>query len=176
MELKSLKIKKFIPVFLILGFVLIIFFLVSPTYNEVKHLGSLIEIKQAALENQEQQNQLIQELKASKELEKLDQVLPDDPEVPELMIQLETMASQNNLILKSINFSENQGEIAAQVILAGSYQAFKNYLKAVENNLRLMDVVNLDFQAPKDSSLYDFNLTIKAYYGSYRQESKNTID
>jgi len=91
------------------------------------------------------------------------------------MIQMETMASQNNLILKSINFTENTSSITAQTALAGTYQALKNYLKALENNLRLMDIVNLNFQAPKDGSFYNFNLTIKSYYGS-GQETKNITD
>jgi len=175
MELNFLKIKKFIPALLILGFILIIFYLVSPTYNKVKNLRSLVKTKREVLQNQEKQQQLFQELKQSKELEKLDQILPDNPEIPELMIQLETMASQNNLILKSINFTESQNEITSQIALAGSYNALKNYLKALENNLRLMDIVNLNFQAPKENSFYNFNLTIKSYYGS-GQETKNIAD
>lgn len=164
MELNYLKIKKYIPVLLFFAFILILFILIFPAYNNIRDLRTMIKTKQEVLKNQKEQVQLFQELKQSKELEKLDKILPDNPEIPELMIQLETMASQNNLILKSINFTESQDEITAQIVLAGSYNVLKNYLKALENNLRLMDVVSLNFQAPKESSFHDFNLIIKAYY------------
>ncbi|MFH1392294.1 MAG: type 4a pilus biogenesis protein PilO [bacterium] len=164
MELNYLKIKKFIPVLLILGFILILLFLIIPGQSKIKNLKLSIKAKQEALQNQEQQSQLFQELKESKKLEELNQILPSNPEVPELLLQLENMASQNNLILKSINFTESQNEITAQATLAGSYNALKNYIQALENNLRLIDLVSLNFQSPKDGSYYNFNLTIKAYY------------
>lgn len=175
MELNYLKIKKFIPVLLILTSVLILFFFTMPVFNKIKNLRSIIKTKQTEFQNQQERLRSFEEFQKTNGFEKLNQILPNQPEIPELMMQLETMASQNNLILKTINFTEAQNEITGQITLAGSYQDLKNYLQALENNLRLIDVINLNFRAAKEESVYDFNLTLKAYYGS-KQETKNIAD
>lgn len=160
MQLNYQKIKKILPVILILVFILIFYFLSWPAYQQIQNTKKLIKIKQDALDTL----QMLKELPA---LDKIDKILPDNPKIPELLVQLESLAQTHGMILKSIDF--NKDELTAKMQIAGTYQNFKKYLKAVENNLRLLDITNLSFENN------DFNLTIKSYYGS-EKKTKNIID
>lgn len=103
------------------------------------------------------------------EADKTALALPTEDNVPDLLVQLEALASQNGLVLNSVNFSQVQlyqktdsaapsatvpTEQAAPIInktmvnlqLGGDFSALKNFLKSSENSLRLMDVSSLNFQ------------------------------
>lgn len=164
MQLNYQKIKKFIPAVLILAGVLIFIFASWPAYQQFKNLQANNKTKQQEFLHQQK---ILQESKNLANIDKLDKILPDKPEIPELIVQLEALASENGMILKSINF--NKDKLTAQVQLAGKYQAFKKYLQALESNLRLLDITNLSFQ---DNN---FNLFIKAYHAT-GQKTENIAD
>jgi len=55
--------------------------------------------------------------------------------------------------------------LAVRLKLSGGYDAFKNYLQAVEKNLRLMDVTSLDLDSKSGITQYlAFSVNLQVYY------------
>lgn len=121
-----------------------------------------------------------------KDVAKIDQIVTNEPAIPDLLVMLEALAGENSLIFQGVDFSLIKpviGPAAAEVSdvlpaglqiiqinakVKGSYANFLNYIKAIETNSRLMDVINIAFDA---SSLktggaggMEFGVTINAYY------------
>ncbi|MBU1102301.1 hypothetical protein KJ853_01430, partial [Patescibacteria group bacterium] len=57
--------------------------------------------------------------------------------------------------------------LSMNLSLSGNYEAFKNFLKAAENNLRLTDVVSASFsygQSGPESAMGKLSVTMDVYY------------
>ena len=84
------------------------------------------------------------------ESEKIAQAIPLKEDLPGLLVQLEELTSQNGLILDNVNFSAEVNDtrktatgiksLTVNLSLSGGQTSFKDFLKAIENNLRIMDV------------------------------------
>jgi len=113
--------------------------------------------------------------------------LPTKKDISYLLVHFETLASDNGLLLESINFGQmnedkkqeidkspkllsNLPSFSVGLNIAGSYDAFKNYLNALENSVRLMDIKSVNFVASNrdsfstDLGIFEFNLGINVYY------------
>jgi len=125
------------------------------------------------------------------EAQKMFLSLPREKDISYLLVHFETLASQNGLLLESINFGQidkekkqtiqqesdqspkvlsNLPNFSVDLSMTGSYDAFKNYLTALEKSVRLMDVNSINFVARSRNSLssdlgiFGFNLGINVYY------------
>lgn len=92
----------------------------------------------------------------SRPLEKIERAMPRGQNIPDVLIQLENMASESNLILDSADFTPvaaRSGEadvlraksLAASLALKGDYPAFSRWLDLFESNSRLFDIQSVDF-------------------------------
>lgn len=176
--------------------VVILIRLTWQSLKEVKAEVSRKEIELTAINALVAQTEQIK--KEQKEFEresvKISLVLPEKNDIPNLLVQFETIALANGLILESINFSqtdeENQKQSGAiqwdsaggppktkgpfqsseiELALSGTYSAFKNFLKALENNIRASNVESISFGAGKllgESGLdfFEFKLKAEVYY------------
>lgn len=195
---------------------LIVFLLILPAWDSLSNTRSglsqqedrLMEIQEVATKIK----QLDEEYQGNiEDLQKLVAFLPNKEELPSLLVQLESLASANGLIMESVDFTEvskqkatagqskissESGEIAStktkneqlaqeevtpEVVAAepykilsvnlqliGGYNSFKNYLRAVEKNLRLMDVVSFNFSTQAGQTtvqtIFSFRININVYY------------
>ena len=188
-------------IFLILAAALLIlvWFFVWPTYQNVfvlRQEQAAWQLKlQEALDTKQKLTELKKTyLKLQEDEERIMDAIPDREDLPGLLVQLETMASQNGLILNSLDFTYPEPEkivkapvveeevdisgkksassvsvvpsasaaeqvvpssvkiLAANISLTGGYPALKNFLKAVENNLRLSDVTAISYSQQESSS------------------------
>lgn len=113
------------------------------------------------------------------QLENFNQILPSNPDFAGLFVQLQNLASANNLVLSNVNFNESvsdsEGEdkklegikkigIGLNVAGAGegSYEQLKSFIAALENNLRLFDIQAVYFNPGSPN----YSLTLTAYYFS----------
>ena len=146
---------------------------------------------QAALElKKENENNLAQRKQLTANLERLigqynerasdlasfSRAIPVGQNIPELLINLEALASENGLIFSGVNFkpkdlkAPNIKTLIMEIRVKGSYPAFQNYLKAVEKSLRLFDVISISFngiapgQANVNLNNLEFNLSVNTYY------------
>lgn len=164
MEIKDLK--KFIPLFNLLIIIIIILLLLLPSWDERQRLeGDIKQIKNniASIE------QNLEELKTldKEQIERLQQLIPSQTQEPELLVQFEDIALKSRMILQSISFNEGEeaGEIIANQTLKGTYTNFKRYLSELESNLRLMDIIDINFSAPTGREThYSITLGVKSYF------------
>ena len=48
--------------------------------------------------------------------------------------------------------------------VSGPYESFKEFLRDLEKNLRLIDVQEISFITPPQGTTFDFNLRLKTYF------------
>lgn len=122
-----------------------------------------------------------------KDVAKIDQIVTETPAISDLLVMLEALAGENSLIFQGVDFSLIKpviGPAAAQTSelpsglqivqmnakVKGSYANFLNYIKAIETNSRLMDIINVAFDVPSlktgtaGASGTEFGVIINAYY------------
>jgi Tfp pilus assembly protein PilO len=189
----------FILTIIILAIIFIAWQLFWPAFVEVSDLRQELATWQDKLKETQDQKTKLVNLKQkyeslSNEEQKITEALPSQEDIPSLLVQVEALASQNGLILDSINLSSleetkksktstqaspvppvgtlevGSKPITIDLALSGNSGALKNFLKAVESNLRLMDVTSVSFgesaaTAPLTTSgLVTFKVSLNAYY------------
>ena len=139
-------------------------------------------------------------LESKEEALKIILSLPEEEEISYLLVQFEGLALQNGLLLEGIEFGKieevqassrrssvqsssqetNQGAqlpegiatFSANIRAVGSYEAFKGYLNSLENNVRSMDIEQVNFKVFEEkedgsleqSGIFEFDLVVKVYY------------
>lgn len=170
---------------LVLGF----FYLLKPKYEQTVQYVNIIN-QQGALDFEAKKAELakIKELlstyqnldKAS--IDKMNYITPVIQNKEELFTEINYLVAKSQLTLQSVSLAEagsyqdrgifkaaaSKNNLAGKIevvsinlsVLGTDYGAFKNFLSVLENNLRLMDVVNLSFNPSGQST----NLTLNVYY------------
>ena len=170
-----------LPLVLFLAAGAISFWILSPLWDGAK---AAIDLKK------ENENNLIQRKKLTENLNRLisqynervndfsslGKAVPVGQNIPEILVILETLASENGLIFSGVDFRSQNSKIAGikalsmDIRLKGSYPAFQKYVGAMEKSLRLFDVTNISFngispgQSQTNPNNLDFNLLVNAYY------------
>ena len=186
-------IKTIVIIILGLGFVAVVIFLDVPGVEsvlakrkEIENQKQVLIDKQDLLARVEKLTKLYEENKDN--VEKTNFILPSSEEIPNLLVQLEALAFEQGLVLGKVDLSTAKKEEPAQGIegqqrviqdyetmiinigLTGTYEGLKSFLKATEENIRLMDVDSINFgSAPQAEEyegpqMFNFNIIINAYY------------
>jgi len=170
-----------LPVILFIAVAAIIFWILLPLWSDVQ---AVAELKNANKDNLAQREKLAANLQRligqynerADDFASFDKVIPVGQNIPELLVSLEALASENNLIFSAVDFkSSGSGTsdiktLAMDIKVKGSYPAFQNYLKAMEKSLRIFDVVGVSFNgvAPGQTNVnldkLEFNLLVSTYY------------
>lgn len=128
---------------------------------------------------------------------KIAQAVPQQEDIAGLLVRLEELSSQSGLILDNINFTvpeakkkgrnlaaneEEAGKdsalapvsgvktLVANLSLNGSYDSLRSFLKAVEDNLRVMDVATISFDVKEGvagqpaAAGQNFNVSFNTYF------------
>ncbi len=108
--------------------------------------------------------------------EKIERTIPRGQNVPDVLVQLENMASESNLILDGADFAPvtaRSGEkdvlgsksLLANLVLKGDYPAFSRWLDLFESNSRLFDVRSADFSLPSaEKNLFTLKIKFLVYH------------
>lgn len=169
-------------VLIIIADLLVVFFtgwlFVLPKYNEVNALNAKVKEKEEELEGKIQTveaQELVRESYAQieeEDISKVIRVLPKTDNSTDLLAELETLLNQKGLNINTLAINNPysgtkqqsptkrialfvKGEIKAQEIamsVGGSYEAFKDFLRGIENDERLMDVSDVSFKGDKAAS------------------------
>ena len=150
---------------LVLGFTL-----TWPKYQAWQALRLNIEAKTTELHSQEEYFSQIKEIseelaKYTESLNKISSALPENTSLPSLFNFLQLTASQTGLVLEEITLGGvAEGEIRIACQLTGSYSAFKNFLLALENSARMIEVEEISFASPeKAGESFEFSVQIKTH-------------
>lgn len=189
--------KFLIPILLIIisgtGF----FMLVSPKYEEIKILKQEVDAYDNALANSkvltDERDKLATKYNNinKSDLERLNKLLPDNIDNIRMILEIEKLALYYGMYLKDIkyddkkeneenvevqagvqnnNFNSEYGSWDLEFTTEGSYGNFISLLKDIEKNLRLVDIVSVDFVSSdlsgskKDSDNYKYIIKIRTYW------------
>ncbi|MFA6410909.1 MAG: type 4a pilus biogenesis protein PilO [Candidatus Buchananbacteria bacterium] len=179
-KLAVLRYYKFVTVLIIIVLIgLSYYFILEPKYQQVG-IGGKYNIDTLKQELIKRQNYLdnLKKLAANyqnisqTEMLKLNEVLPEEEDIPGLFVQLQNLAQENNLLLASVSINETSGssqngnlagnikKLSVSLNLIGgqgnSYNEVKQFLSALEYNLRIFDVNSVYFSP--DSPSYTINI------------------
>lgn len=181
--------RNLIIIILLLAFVAVVVFLDYPLYKEVKSFRKGLEIKQEELRGVEELLVKIKELKAiyeenKDEAKRAFYAIPSGEDLPNLIVQLEALASINGLILEKVDFGQPAAEgvkwgpggeekeivvkeyktMNVTLEVTGTYESLKSFLKSVEENIRLMDITSINFSASAEGGAFSFGVSMNVYY------------
>lgn len=162
---------------------------IDPTYGEIKALKAEKAEYEQALNNsrelQAERDELLEKLNTFRtaDLEKLSKLLPDNIDNVRLIIDIDTVASRYGMRVRDFITSaagggeegiigpnnSPYGTITLAFSTTGTYETFMAFLSDLERSLRLIDVVDIGFEAPLEegraaAGIYDYKVTIRTYW------------
>ncbi|MDP3779470.1 MAG: hypothetical protein Q8R30_05515 [bacterium] len=187
--------KLLIPLLLIVAGAGIVVLLVVPAWQQylvlkadTNHLADInTEIDTLTQKRDELVNQIARIPK--NDLQRLDQVMPSEPQGPEFLLSVQKLAVSYGLKVIKLDLSNSLGSkqktpevkpadftptgqeeksspsyktLNANLEVSGQYQAFKDFLREAESSVRIIDVQNLTL-SPQEKG-FDFKMTLAAYY------------
>ncbi len=167
---------KFLSSILTAGSILIFFILVLPSFDQTRILRNEIEERNNILAEAEEITNRVREINNEidlrrSDIERLDNLLPEQKELPELLSNLESIVSASGMALSELNLSELTAEgefrkIGGSARLNGSFTSFTNFLDLLERNLRLIDVtaISATLQAAEGSGRISYDVRFETSY------------
>jgi len=180
---------------LLLGFIGVVVLLDVPNVQNILSIRKQIATEtdnfaqsQAFLEKVEG---LIATYEQNKEsIDKMAEILPQKEDIPNLIVQIEALVFEQGLVLDKLEITSPTEEAATgnkaeevrtgvqtattpkyktlniDLGFTGDYWAMKNFLKATEENMRLIDIDSISIapQGEIAGGLFTFTLTLKTYY------------
>ncbi len=170
-----------LPLILFIAAAVIIFWVLLPLWYSTQ---AALELKKENENNLAQREKLAANLEylinqyneRASDLTSFSKAVPVGQNIPELLVNLEALASENGLIFSGVNFKPKDLKVSSvktlvmEIKVKGSFPAFQNYLKAVEKSLRFFDVTSVSFNgvAPSQTNInlnnLEFNLSVNTYY------------
>lgn len=155
-------------------------FAIKPTLTTIAGLFQELQEKRTVNQKlQEKINNLNQAqtnfAQISSSIYLLDQALPQNPSVSQLIWQLEILAQKSNVAIKSLGVESlemqgknpnSQNEILFNLNLSGDYENLKTFLGSLESLRRVITVNSFAFSQSKkeEAQTLTLNLAGKAYY------------
>jgi hypothetical protein len=184
----SLLILLMISIFAVAGYLLI-----WPGYGRLTDVRAKIALQKQALEDASKTfrdiNKLLENYAdiSAGERKKIDAMLPDEIDEAGLFTLFETLAQRNRIIFLGVDITEKESadnfknlgitEVQASLNLTAapdsenSYGDFKNFLVEVEANLRLMDIISINY-TPETAT---YTLNLKTYRMASAQSSASQL-
>lgn len=170
-----------LPLILFFAALAIGFWVLSPLYGDIQSAIALKEQNQDNLSSRKKLTENLQRLvsqynERGKDIASLNKAIPSGQNIPELLVNLEAIASESGLIFESVNFKPKDLKakgiktLVAEIKVKGSYPNFLNYIKALEKSLRIFDVTGVSFagvspgQIGAKTDALEFNLIVNTYF------------
>ncbi len=157
----------------------------SPQYGAAKQLAAQAAEYENVIDNVSRISEARANLMSSYEAipavekERLEKALPDNADAVGLARDLDTIASQYGIAIKSLQVSTMPDPNAAAIVMpdggaaydkatvsfsfVSNYPNFIKFLKDLEKSLRIMDVKSVVFQVGQNG-LYEHQLVIETYW------------
>lgn len=105
--------------------------------------------------------------------------LPYQEDVANVIFQIQRISALNSIAINSVNLDrlpiqqksvsplvKNYGTLRISMSLVGSYESFKEVLKFLENNIRIIDLGTLRLYQTNelDKGVFNFELVVDTYY------------
>ena len=183
--------KKLSPFILIIIAIASFFMFIDPQYNEVKALQStkadndtMLGLAQELQNKRDRLHSAFNSISAG-EKEKLQKLLPNTVDNVRLILDINNIAQDHNVIIRNITvqggdeeespddsrrkeevkteLSSEIGVITLSFSMIASYEVFMDFLKDLEQALRLVDIQRLTITAD-EGDFMNFNITLNTYW------------
>ncbi|HEY4477962.1 MAG TPA: hypothetical protein VJB09_01665 [Candidatus Paceibacterota bacterium] len=178
-----------------------LFGFVMPGYKELSALKTQVSAYDQALNNsrslEEERDKLTQKFNSisATDLDKIEKLVPDNVDNIRLILEIEKLASPYGMVLKDVHYEvvskedqENKqtpkqggstknanleyGSWDLEFATEGSYGDFVNFVADLEQNLRIVDVVSVQFSSGSSDNInktgaqkpYKYKFKIKTYW------------
>jgi Tfp pilus assembly protein PilO len=172
--------------------VLLVLFLVRPEYKTFKSLQAELGERRAEFNAKYDYyaavSKIYNDLKSRPEdIKKIDDALPENPELGRLVYFFQKTAMENGMIVKNLFLSksfsqtsvktkgENVREMVFSMDLLGDYSSLGNFIASLEDSAKLFEVSKISFNSGSQvqasspvpqfqiQQIYSFNLQVKTY-------------
>lgn len=184
------SIRPILVLFCLIGAILAGWFIIKPLYEEVTTNNGRLKTALEDVEVYQNRLDILQTLLGKynnldqEKKDKIYHILPTHEARENLLVELKQISTENGMIIDSIDFykplpfqsieqDQSQRTILAYKVLEialktnGSYESFKNFLKSIENNLRILDVDSIKLGANRredNPNFFSFEIRLRAYY------------
>lgn len=174
-----------------------VYFILLPKYRQISDEGFLdYEQKKQTLQTKKDELSDLQKLKkdleqiTSVEKERLSKILPTAKELPDIFLQMESLAKESGLKVSRVTIkdastkqsttgsSDSGAKSEAAKLLSGiqtitvslsvegdtTYESLKILLDNIENNMRIIDLDSLSFVPTLEQEEGSFSLNLNTYY------------
>jgi Tfp pilus assembly protein PilO len=189
-----------LPIILIGASLAIFMVFINPLYQGISDLRAQVSSYDEALTNskalENERDKLTQKFNSitASDLERIKKMLPENVDNIRLILEIEKIASPFGMALRDVRYNPTEDDTPApsggiqasptatakeygvwdlEFSTTGSYTNFLNFIKALESNLRIVDIASVEFSsetagaagaAPSVSSPYKYNFKIKTYW------------
>ncbi len=188
-----------LPAILLIASIGSFFLVTNPMYASLRTLKTQSQAYSDALTNSKKLQSVRDQLNARysgfdpASLERLNKLLPDNPDNIKMIIEIENIATPYGMILKNVKFdapkkktaesgfvtgttddlataSKDYGIFNLEFSTTGTYNNFQNFLKDLEKSLRIIDISSIAFTSVDSatangvSDVYKYDFKIKTYW------------
>lgn len=100
---------------------------------------------------------------SAEDIEMVGLALPEEADLPNLYILLQSLISSAGLIGEGIQVNEGIGSLGISFTLHGTYESFRAFLIEAERSLRIFDVETITFSSERSSDNITFGIKMKTY-------------
>ena len=182
--------KKSIPFILIALAIAIFFLFIDPQNDKIKELSkkkadndTMLELAEELQRKRDRIHDAFNGISVD-EREELEKLLPDTVDNVRLILDINNVAEQYGIVIKGITVtrdgerdSRNTKNVVSSVDTTGdigtitlgfsidaTYDVFINFMKDLEEALRVVDIRALDIQAGSDDIFMSFGVTLDTYW------------
>ena len=178
--------KFFIVPILFFVVLLIIVYIILPEFYNLNNSKKEFEVRSQEIESIENYHKRIvaafDELKNYEDsLEKINSALPDSYFSPSLFNYLQKTSAENGMFLKSASLAKaptKNREVSLEpktseqsikeeyvnIILMGSYDSFKTFLKSIEKSSRMIEAENILIRIDEETLNFILSLKVSSYH------------
>lgn len=176
--------KTIIPIILIAASIGVFMLYTDSEYQKIKAIQlEIVDYDKALAKSREvlsKRQTLADKYKlfSGKDLESVKKLLPEHVDNIQLVLDINGIARNKGMNLKSIKIDEEKVSASNAIIgadkktyssilvsfkVSSPYENFSDFLLELEQSLRIVDVTALSFRA-NDKGVYDYNVTIRTYW------------
>jgi Tfp pilus assembly protein PilO len=183
--------KRYLPFILIIISMAIFFFVIDPQYNQVQNLlkekesnDTMLQLAEDLQRKRDRLHDAFNSISVN-EREELQKLLPDTVDNVRLILDINNIAEQYGVIIKNISVTreddgnnqsqknvvssiERQGDIGTISLsfsMNATYDVFINFMKDLEEALRIVDIRSLDVSARQGDNVFlGFHIDLDTYW------------
>lgn len=169
----------------------VVFVYIVPTYENPENgivalqqkTNDLLEARSQlqALKNKHDELLALESTFSPQELQNLERILPKSINPVLFIMELDTLARNYNMSLKNIKFEEVKDDVAPgspsarqnqnpyrtfsiSFDVTGTYANFSNYLRSVEQSLRIVDITSVALTTSERGDVYQYSVKAQTYW------------